>query len=193
MQIFPSSCDVIIFTNCVFSSFLIMLFVERWFFLYWSKWPSAVYTDFGKYFVIFLFVSAGHVVKLLFSTSLSGVDFFGLPNTFCRYIITSSVFLSIIKEFIWAVGVRMCFLVCVFCALGVVIGILHNVFSSLYILLQSLCCLWSLLLCHVKMLLHNLHCIVVLLISGFLLLTWEIYVLSFRFLVYYPFLIHILM
>ena len=84
-----------------------MLFVERWFFLSWSQCPSAFSTDFGKYFVIFLFVSAGHVLRLLFSTSLSSVDVFGIPNALCRYVITSSVFPSVITELIWDVGVRM--------------------------------------------------------------------------------------
>ena len=110
-----------------------MLFVERWFFLSWSKWPSAVSTDFGKYFVILLFVSAGHVVRLLLSTDLSSVDVFGLPNSLCSYVITSSMLPPGITEFICDLVVRMCLLVCVFCALGIVIGIIHNVvFAYLY-------------------------------------------------------------
>ena len=69
---------MIIFTNYAFSRFLIMLIVERWFFLSCYKWTSAVFTDFGKYFVIFFFVSAGHVLRLLFSTALSSVDDLGV-------------------------------------------------------------------------------------------------------------------
>ena len=107
-----------------------MLFLERWFFPSWSKWPSAVSTDFGKYFVIYFFVSSGHVVRLLFSTALSSVDIFGLPNSLCMYVTTSSMLPSGITELIWSVGVRMCLLVFVSCALGVVIGILHNVVSE---------------------------------------------------------------
>ena len=113
MWIFSSSCGVIIFTNFVFSSFLIIIFVGHWFFLSWSKCPGAVSTDFGKYFVIFLLISAGHVVMLLFYTNLISVDVFGIPNAFCRYGITSSVFPSGITELIWYIGVRMCLLVCV--------------------------------------------------------------------------------
>ena len=124
---------MIIFTNCDVSHFHVMIFVERWFFLSWSKWPSTVSTEFGKYFVIVLFVSAGHLVRLLFSTVLSSVDVFRLPNALCRYFITSSMFPSGVTEFIWAVVVHMCLLVCVLCALCVVIGIIHNiVFESLY-------------------------------------------------------------
>ena len=64
---------------------------------------------------------------LLFCTALSIVDVLGFPNVFCRYVITSFMLPSGITVFILAVGMRMCLLVCVFCALGVVIGILHNV------------------------------------------------------------------
>ena len=56
-----------------------MIFVERCFFLSWSKCPSDLSTEFGKYFVMLIFVSAGHVVRLLFYTALSSVDVFGLP------------------------------------------------------------------------------------------------------------------
>ena len=80
-----------IFTNFAFYRFIIILFVERWFFLSWYKWPIAVSTDFGKYFVIFLFVSAGHVVRLLFYNALSSVDVFGIPNALCGYVITYSM------------------------------------------------------------------------------------------------------
>ena len=78
-----------IFTNCAFSHFRIMLLVERWFFLSCSKWHSAISTYFCKYVVIFIVVSAGHVVRLLFSTALISVDVLGLRNALCRYAITS--------------------------------------------------------------------------------------------------------
>ena len=73
------------------------------------------------------------MVTLLFSTALSSVDVFGLPNDLCRYVITSSMFPSDITELIYAIRVRMCLWVCDFCALGFVIGIIHNVvFASIY-------------------------------------------------------------
>ena len=86
----------------------------------------------------------------------------------------------------------MCLLVCAFCALGVVIGILHNtVFAYIYPSAMYLLSLVNVtLLC--KILPHNLHRIVVLSRSVCFLLTWGIYLLSLRFWVYYPCTIHIL-
>ena len=67
------------------------------------------------------------------------MDAFGILNALCRYVITSSMFPSVIIELIWDVGVCMCLLVCVICVLGVVIGILHNVvFKSIYPYAMSL-------------------------------------------------------
>ena len=78
-------------------------------------------------------------MRLLFDTSLSSVDVFGISNSLCWYLITSFMVPYVITELIWAVGMRMCLLVCVFCTLGVVIGILHNVvFESLYPSVTSL-------------------------------------------------------
>ena len=88
---------------------------------------------------MFMLVCAGHVETLLFSTALSSVDVFGLPNALSRYVINASMFPSGIIELIWDVGVCMCLLACVICVLGVVIGILHNVvFKSIYPYAMSL-------------------------------------------------------
>ena len=126
MYIFSPFCGVIFLKNCALSCFLSIL-------ISWSIWPIAVSNDFGKYYVIFLFVSSCHVVRLFFSTAHISVDIFRLPNALCRYFITSSVFPSGITELVCDVGMLVCLLVCEFCALGVVIGILHNiVFESLY-------------------------------------------------------------
>ena len=91
--------------------FLVFVLCSLWdvcFFLSWSKWPSAVSNDSGKFFVIFLVVSASHVVRLLFSTARSSVDVFGVPNALCSYVITSSMFPSIITELICSLGVCIC-------------------------------------------------------------------------------------
>ena len=60
------------------------------------------------------------------------MDVFRLPNALYRYVITSSMLPSGITELICAVGVLMCLLLCDFFALGVVIGILHNIVFAVF-------------------------------------------------------------